>query len=103
MLKSYPCMILFPVLGDVQSIQINVYCDASWGNLSDGSSAEGYIILLSSQNEKCSPMSWSSNKIHRKVQSTLCNETLATYDAVDEAIYIGHNFIMMIITRINFQ
>ena len=90
MLKSYPCRILFPVLGDVQSIQIYVYFDASWGNLSDGSSAEGYIILLSTQNEKYSPMSRSSNKIHRKVQSTLCAETLATYDAVDEAIYIGH-------------
>ena len=90
MLKSCPCRILFPVLGEVQSIQINVYCDASWGNLSDRSSAEGYIILLCSQNEKCSPISWSSNKIHRKVQSMLCAKTLATYAVVDEAIYIGH-------------
>ena len=80
MLKSYPRRILFPVLGDVQSIQINIYCDSSWENLSDGSSAEGYIILLSSQNEKCSPMSWSSNKIHRKVQSTLWSKCDICYE-----------------------
>ena len=42
-----PVGFLFPVLGAVEELQIGVYCDASWGNLSDGSSAEGYVILLS--------------------------------------------------------
>ena len=51
----------------------------------NGSSVEGYVILLSGLIKGCCPIAWSSNEIHRKVQSTL-----STYDAVDEAIYIGH-------------
>ena len=51
---------------------------------------KGYVILLSGPSKRCCPISWSSNKIHRKVQSTFSAETLSTYNAVDEAIYIGH-------------
>ena len=89
LLKADASRILFPVLGAVEELQIDVYCDASWGNLSNGSSTEGYVILLSGPSKRCCPISWSSNKIHREVQSTLSAETLSTYDAVDEAIYIG--------------
>ena len=46
--------------------------------------------MLYYYSKRCCLISWSSNKIHRKVQSTLSAETLSTYDAVDEAIYIGH-------------
>ena len=28
-------------------VYVDVYCDATWGNLSGGSSAEDYVILLS--------------------------------------------------------
>ena len=90
MLKADASRILFPVLSAVEELQIDVYCDASWGNLGDGSSAEGYVILLSGPNKQCCPIFWSNNKIFRKVQSTLSAETLSAYDAVDEAIYIGH-------------
>ena len=47
MLKANASRILFLVLSAAEELQVDVYCDASWGNLSDGSSAEGYIILLS--------------------------------------------------------
>ena len=76
-------------LGAVEELKIDVYCDAFWGNLSGGSSVEGYVIL-SGPSKRCCPISWSSNKIHRKVQCALSAETLSTYDAVDEAIYIWH-------------
>ena len=46
MLEADASIILFPVLGAVEELQIDVYCDASWGNFSDGSSAEGHVILL---------------------------------------------------------
>ena len=36
MLKADASRILFPVLGAVEELQIDVYSDASWGNLSDG-------------------------------------------------------------------
>ena len=90
MFKADASRILFPVIGAVEELKIDVYCDPSWGNLSGGSTAEGYVILLSGPSKRCCPISWSSNKIHMKVQSTLSAETLSTYDAVDEAIYIGH-------------
>ena len=47
MLKADASRILLPVLGAAEELQIDIYRDASWGNLSDGSSAEGYVILLS--------------------------------------------------------
>ena len=47
MLKADASRILFRALGAVEELQIDVFCDAAWGNLSDGSSAEGYVMLLS--------------------------------------------------------
>ena len=90
MLKADASRIFFPVLIAVEGLQIDVYCDSSWGNLGAGSSAEGCVILLSGPSKRCCPISWSSNKIHRKVQSTLPTETLSTYDAVNETICIWH-------------
>ena len=57
MLKADASRVLFSVLGDVEELQIDVYCAASWGNLSDGSSAEGYVILLSDPSKRCCPIS----------------------------------------------
>ena len=83
--------ILFPRLGPFDEWGIEVYCDASWGNLPDGvSSAQGHVIYLSDGSGKSCPLSWSSNKIKRKVSSTLAAETLAMQDALDEAIYLGN-------------
>ncbi|KAJ8040906.1 hypothetical protein HOLleu_15351 [Holothuria leucospilota] len=78
---------LFPKLGSFGQIKMNVFCDASWGNLPDGvSSAQGHVIFLAGQKHKCCPLSLASNKIKRKVSSILAAEALSTYDALDEAI-----------------
>ena len=87
--KQISSGILFPKLGKTDDLKINVYSDAAWGNLPDGcSSGQGHIIFLSG-NKGCCPLSWTSNKIKRKVASTLSAETLALSDALDEAIYIN--------------
>ena len=83
--------ITFPKLGSFGSLKLKVFHDASWGNLPDHvSSAQGHVIFLIGLNEKCCPLAWSSNKIKRKVASTLAAETLSMRDAVDEAVYLGH-------------
>ena len=80
----------FPKLGSFSDWQMDVFCDASWGNLPDGvSSAQGHVIFLTGQEQRSCPLSWTSNKIKRKVSSTLAAETLAMHDALDEAIYLG--------------
>ena len=81
--------ILFSRLGKKEQLQIIVYSDAAWGNLPDGtSSGQGHIIFLCGE-DKCCPLSWTSNKIKRKVSSSLAAETLALHDSLDEAIYLN--------------
>ena len=87
--KQKPSGILFTKLGNSKNLTIKVFSDAAWGNLPDGtSSGQGHIIFLSGDQNSC-PLSWTSNKIKRKVSSTLAAETLALHDALDEAIYLN--------------
>ena len=63
-----------------------MFSDASWGNLPDKvSSARGHLVFLSVGENVC-PLSWISNKVRRKVSSTLSAETIALNDAV----YLKH-------------
>ena len=88
--KSTKGDISFPKLGEFSSWKMDVFCDASWGNLPDGvSSAQGHVIFLTGENHKSCPLAWTSNKIKRKVSSTLAAETLAMEAALDEAVYLG--------------
>ena len=80
----------FPDLGNKEDLYLCVYSDASWGNLPDSvSSAQGHVVFLCGKEGKCCPLSWTANKIKRKVSSTLGAETLALHDACDEAIYLN--------------
>ena len=83
-------MIFFPDLGDLKSLQLVVFSDASHANLPDGfSSAGGYIIFLVGENKNCCPLAWEAKKMKRVVRSTLAAETLALVEAVDMAFYLG--------------
>ena len=53
------------------------------------SSAKGRLVFLSVGENVC-PLSWISNKVRRKVSSTLSAETLALNDALDDAVYLMH-------------
>ena len=82
--------VYFPDLGNREDLYLCVYSDASWGNLPDSvSSAQGHVVFLCGKEGKCCPLSWTANKIKRKVSSTLGAETLALHDACDEAIYLN--------------
>ena len=88
--KNNNSEIHFPNLGDCRDWKLNVFCDASWGNLPDGtSSAQGHVIFITGKDGKSCPLSWTSNKVKRKVSSTLAAETLSLHDSLDEAIYLN--------------
>lgn len=59
-----------------------MYSDASLGNMPNGGSQGGFIILLAIQSGKFSPIWWNSKKIRRVVRSTLAAETLAMADGI---------------------
>lgn len=69
-----------------------VFSDASFGNLSDGGTQGGHLIVLMGENGKFSPLSWQSKKVKRIVRSTLAGETLAMSDGIDNAIFLATLF-----------
>ena len=63
-LKREENSILYPRLGLFEDMEVNIYCDVSWGNLPDGvSSAQGHIILLKGLEQRCCPVAWISRKV----------------------------------------
>ena len=84
--KKEQAYIHFPKL-TLSSVHLRVYSDASFNNLPDGSSKEGFLVLISDSSNKCSPISWPSNCIKGVVRSTLAAETLALNDGCDTAFF----------------
>ena len=73
-----------------KSLHIKVYADASYGNLHDGGSQGGFIVLLCDDQNNSSPIAWNSTRIKRVVRSTLAAETLSCTEACDTALYISN-------------
>ncbi len=89
--KSEKSCILFSKLGRFEDMKLHMFCDASWANLSDGSSSTvGFVVLVSGASDKYNVLSWGSHKARRKVQSTLAAETLAMLSGLDEALYLAN-------------
>jgi len=70
-------------------LHLKAYCDASYANLSDGSSQGGSIIFLADNDGNVSPVSWCSRKLRRVCKSTEAAETMAMLDAIDSCVWIG--------------
>lgn len=79
----------FQSLGEDSSLKLVVFCGSSLGNLPDGGTRAGHLIVLIGEQGRFSPVYWQSIKIRRVVQSTLAEETLALADAVDSAISLS--------------
>ena len=70
------------------------YCDAAWGNLSDGKTGGGIFVCLAAAdlyggNELFCPVGWSSKRLWRVVRSTFAGETLIASEALDELVYLA--------------
>ena len=81
----------FSKLGDISTLKIVIYSDASSMNLGDKvSTGKGHLIVLMNEEGKISPLSWGSHKCKRVVSSTLSAETLAFKDTLDHGVYVSH-------------
>ena len=88
-LKQEPVQIMYQNLVNECNLKLSIFADASHGNLSDGGSQSGYLIMLVGDDGKCSLLNWQSKQIKCVVRSTLAAETLALSDAVIDGIYIS--------------
>eukprot|EP00924_Labyrinthula_sp_SR-Ha-C_P011808 snap_masked-scaffold_88-processed-gene-0.7-mRNA-1 protein AED:0.52 eAED:0.52 QI:0/-1/0/1/-1/1/1/0/271 len=66
-----------------RNLCIEVYSNASWGNVPDGTSIDGYIILVNSI-----PISWKSRKQKEVAKSTTEAETIALARALSTLVWI---------------
>ena len=71
-------------MGNDGNLKLSIFADVSHGNLSDGESGLGYLIMLVGDDGKCSLLNWQLILIKRVVRGTLAVETLALSDAVDD-------------------
>ena len=87
--KSENVMLKFQHLGKEESLRFVVFSDSSLGNLPDGASQGGSLVLLMGEDGRFNPLFWQSKRIRRVVRSSLAGETLALMDGVDNAIFIS--------------
>ncbi|CAC5407525.1 unnamed protein product [Mytilus coruscus] len=62
-------------------VELLLYTDASFGNLPDGGSQGGFVIMVLGENGKINPVTWQSKKI-RRVQKTQ-TKTSFSRDGID--------------------
>ncbi|VDI03502.1 Hypothetical predicted protein [Mytilus galloprovincialis] len=79
--RNDPVSLHFKELGE--HVELLLYTDASFGNLPDGGSQGGFVIMLLGENGKINPITWQSKKIRRVVRCTLASEALALADGID--------------------
>ena len=81
---SSPLKLVFPPMS-LDNLQLHVYTDAAFGNLRDGGSQGGYVILATDE-KRSAIVDWSSHRLSRVAGNTLTAETLALMDGIDAAI-----------------
>ena len=88
-LAGHQVRLKYPRMEDINGCHLQVFSDASFGNLTDGGSQVGLIVfLVSSEGIRC-PLYWQSRKARRVVKSTLAAETLALIEAAEAAVFIS--------------
>ena len=85
--RNDPVSLNFKELGE--HVELLLYSDASFGNLPDGGSQGGFVIMALGETGKVNPVTWQSKKIRRVVRSTLASEALALADGIDCATSVA--------------
>ena len=82
---------VFTRLGDISSMRIRVFTDASFNNQEDKiKSTEGRVVLLENVlSDKVCVLSWKSKKIPRVCRSVKAAETRSLEDGLDDAIHMA--------------
>ena len=83
----------FQHLGNIEELHIEVFADASLGNIEEGiqtKSAMGYFICLTNSNLDISPLHWKSSVIDKVAEDIKTAETLALEKSIDDAIHFSN-------------
>ena len=76
-------------LGPVEGWNLEMFTDASHGNLNDGVDGTGSQVLMVRTNAGlCAPLSWQANKLKRICDSSLEAEVLALVEGLKEEVYM---------------
>ena len=75
-LKAAPVKICFSRLRDVSDCSVECYSGAAFGNLSNGGSQGGYVIITDANGNLC-VVTWQSTRIKRVVKLTLAADTMS--------------------------
>lgn len=79
----------FQYLGEDSSLKLVMFSDSSVGNLPDGGTQGGHLIMLMGEAGRFLPICWQSKRIRRVVRSTIAGETLALEDGIDSAVFLA--------------
>ncbi|KAL7646082.1 UNVERIFIED_CONTAM: hypothetical protein RMT77_002983 [Armadillidium vulgare] len=71
-------------------MRLEVYSDASFGNVSEGRTQIGYCVRMKDMAGNCCPLLWKSKVAKRVVSSTLSAETLSMVEAIELGEYIKY-------------
>ena len=71
-------------------LKLVVYTDVSFGNLTDGSSQDVYLIFLVGNDGWCDLLSWQSKRLKRIARSSLAAEAIAMLDGLEVQLKV-HN------------
>ena len=77
---------------------IDVFTDASFGNLPCGGTQAGYLVFINQPGCKPALLSWRSQKLRRVVRSTLFAETVACCNGIEAAL-VCHKLVLELTTQ----
>ena len=92
-MKDKEVELKFKHLGNIKDLHIEVFADASLGNIEEGiqtKSAMGYFICLSNPDLEISPLHWKSAVIDKVAEDIKTAETLALEKAIDDTIHFSN-------------
>ena len=90
--KEENYQIKFSHLGPIEKLHIQVFADASLGNIEynlETKSVMGSFICIANDKFKSSPLSWKSKIIEKVANDIKTAETLSLESAVDNAVYLS--------------
>ena len=92
-MKQNDIKLKFGNLGKVDDMHIEVFADASLGNIEDQihtKSAMGYFICLANSSFQMSPLHWKSAVIEKVAEDVKTAETLALEKSIDDAVHFSN-------------
>ena len=90
--KKNDVSLKFQHLGKLENLHIELFVDASLGNIEDGGftkSMMGHFIVISNEKGQFNPIHWKSKIIDKVAEDIKTAETLALDSALDDAIYLS--------------